>query len=173
MWNELFCESQRKKWVDFLYFILSLFNHIMIFIRLFLISFQFFLIYFFFRRRSCQKSIGNKFCFCFLFLNRLFQKMKLLWNFYIRFCATLKKKIIVFLLQLNYRCSQIFCAVLFFNSFTALLKILCTKLFWRYAKRKMILCVTYLGNLFNSTLRKFVPYESFQSLYIKEINKYM
>lgn len=84
-----------------------------------------------------------------------------------------KKRIIVFLLQLNYLCSQIFRAVLFFNSFTALLKILCTKIFWRYARRKMILCVTYLGNLFNSTLRKFVPYESFQSLYIKEINKYM
>lgn len=77
-----------------------------------------------------------------------------------------KKRIIVFLLQLNYLCSQIFRAVLFFNSFTALLKILCTKIFWRYARRKMILCVTYLGNLFNSTLRKFVPYESFQSLYI-------
>lgn len=30
----------------------------------------------------------------------------------------------------------------------------------------MILCVTYLGNLFNSTLGRFVPYESFQSLYI-------
>lgn len=33
----------KSEWI-FLYFILSLFNHIMIFIRLFLISFQFFLI---------------------------------------------------------------------------------------------------------------------------------
>lgn len=69
-------------------------------------------------------------------------------------------------MQLNYRCSQIFRAVLFFNSLTALFKILCTKIFGWYAMRKMILCVTFLGNLFNSTLGRFVPYESFQSLYI-------
>lgn len=149
----------KSEWILF-FFISSLFNHNRVFLWFFLKShfnFPFYNFFFVEEVIKSQLSISYKF----------FSLGK--WKSYEAFISDFvlfKKKNIVFLLQLNYRCSQIFRAVLFFNSFTALLKILCTKIFWRYARRQMILCVTYLGNLFNSTLRKFVPYESFQSLYI-------
>lgn len=157
----------KSEWILF-FFISSLFNHNRVFLWFFLNLISIFLFIIFFLSKKLSK-VNCQLVISFFSLGK--------WKSYEAFISDFvlfkKKKIIVFLLQLNYRCSQIFRAVLFFNSFTALLKILCTKIFWRYARRKMILCVTYLGNLFNSTLRKFVPYESFQSLYIKEINKYM
>lgn len=88
MWNELFCESQRKKWVDFIFFFISsLFNHNRVFLWFFFKShfnFPFYNFFFVEEVIKSQLSISYKFFF--------FRKMKILWSFYIRFCAILKKK---------------------------------------------------------------------------------